>query len=52
MLFYVSYRLGNMFHKYTIESENEATAIQRVMYEMPKTSLDILHDFKIERRYK
>ena len=48
--YYVSYYLGDMFHIYTEEAENECKAIEKAMGRIPENSKKLFHDFKIERR--
>lgn len=47
----VSYMLGDMYHSYIIEAENEATAIMRVINRLPDSSKKIFHEFTIDRYY-
>ena len=43
----VSYYLGDMFHCYTIEAEDEGAAMLDALYRIPETSRGLFHDFKI-----
>ena len=45
----VSYYLGNFFHAYTIEAENEVDAMLEALNRIPETSKRLFHDFKIIR---
>lgn len=45
----VSYYLGNMFHSYTVEAENEFEAMFKVLNGIPETSKKWFCDFKIKR---
>ena len=47
--FRISYYLGDFFHSYIIEAENEHHAISKSMDHIPTTSQNIMHDFKIEK---
>ncbi len=47
--YHVSYNLGNMYHSYVVEAENEAEAIQKVLSRFYYKEL--LTEFKIERYY-
>ena len=49
--YYVSYYLGDFFHCYTEEAENECKAIEKAMNRIPETSKKIFRNFKIERRF-
>lgn len=48
----VSYYLGEMYHKYLVDAENEYEAIRKSVGRLPQTSKEIIHDFKIERYYQ
>ena len=45
----VSYYLGNFFHCYTVEAENEVDAMLQALNRIPETSKHLFHDFKIKR---
>lgn len=45
----VSYYLGNMFHCYTVEAENEVDAMLQALNRIPETSKKWFHDFKIKQ---
>lgn len=45
----VSYYLGNMFHRYTVEAENEYEAMLKVLNGIQETSKRLFCDFKIKR---
>ena len=47
--FRVSYYLGDFFHCYIVEAENEHHAISKTMCSIPNASRNIMHDFKMER---
>lgn len=44
----VSYYLGDMYHCYTLEAENEYYAISHTINTIPDTSRYLFHDLKIE----
>lgn len=46
--FYVSYLLGEFYHSFIIEAENEAEAIFKALNMMGNRSRSHLHNFKIE----
>lgn len=47
----ISFYLGDMYHIYLMDANNEAEAITEVLNMIPDRSKTILHGFKIERHY-
>lgn len=47
----VSYCIGNMYHAYLIDAENEAAAYEKVLRTMPPASKAALHDLRIKRHF-
>ena len=48
----VSYYLGDMYHTYLIDADNEYEAATKALHSIVETSRDIFHDFRIERYYR
>jgi hypothetical protein len=51
MTYQISYYLGDMYHVYLMDANNEAEAITKALNRIQDRSKVILHDFKIERYY-
>lgn len=48
----VTYYLGDMYHSYIVDADNEAEAITKALANLNSRSKEIMHDFKIERYYQ
>ncbi len=48
----VTYYLGDMYHSYVVDADNEAEAVMKVLNRLPDVCKAIMHDFKIERYYQ
>ena len=51
MTYQISYYLGDMYHIYLMDANNEAEAITKALKTIQDGSKAILHDFKIERYF-
>ena len=52
MEYLVSYYLGNMYHSYLVDADNEAEAFLKVLNGLNENGKKILHNLKVERHYR
>lgn len=48
----VSYYLGDMYHSYLVDADNEFEATEKVMRGIPKTSKHIFRDLTVKRYFR